>query len=544
VPEFSLIGLLDPHREVAGFVGRGPELGELLAWCADGQDAPVRLVIGSAGVGKTRLAVEFARRMRLRGWRSEWLGVGRAASLTGAPEATPILHRKSLVIIDDADRRDGLADLLVDLAKTQPQTRILLLAPDAGGWCDQLELAGPVAHALVTAARSALIDLSREVDEHLTDAELAGLAAVAFATELARPSWSVELASQPAPGLRPMLDLHIAALVAVASGSPGPVTLPLAASELLGLERRVWVGRAEALGIAADPRLLGQLVAAALLLGAATPEDAAAVVVRVTESSGPAALATWLLGTASASAGPASAGPANTVLANTVLANTVLANTGPSDISHQYPAWPRGLAELHIATELTGEPEFARRCLTDLDPTRLVRAVRLLAPAGASDQPRSRPPESALHLVADQLEKLEAPAPALIAVLDALPYPQPMWAQAGAAICDRIVAQLGPAADQGTRAYWLNSLSARLWLAGRQREAASAAEEAVTIRRELAAQAPDRYLASLALSLSYLGIQYAGLDRKADAVKVTQEATSVRRKLAAADPQRYALLDE
>jgi hypothetical protein len=37
---------------------------------------------------------------------------------------------------------------------------------------------------------------------------------------------------------------------------------------------------------------------------------------------------------------------------------------------------------------------------------------------------------------------------------------------------------------------------------------------------------------------------YAGLDRKADAVKVTQEAVGVRRRLAAADPKRYALLNE
>jgi tetratricopeptide (TPR) repeat protein len=164
------------------------------------------------------------------------------------------------------------------------------------------------------------------------------------------------------------------------------------------------------------------------------------------------------------------------------------------------------------------------------------------APGEDRGQRAADPPESALRLVAGQLETLGRQNAELIPILRLLPYPDAIWARAGAAICGRIVSQLPDDADQGTRAYWLNSLSARLWLAGRELEAVGAAEEAVSIRRDLAAQAPDRYLASLAVSLSYLGIQYAGLGRTDDAFKVTEEAVDVRRQLAADDPDRYAKL--
>jgi hypothetical protein len=63
--------LLDPRREVVGFVGRQGELAELAAWCQDGHGRRLRLVTGPGGVGKTRLAVELADRMRAAGWRPD-----------------------------------------------------------------------------------------------------------------------------------------------------------------------------------------------------------------------------------------------------------------------------------------------------------------------------------------------------------------------------------------------------------------------------------------------------------------------------------------
>jgi hypothetical protein len=434
-----------------------------------------------------------------------------------------IVQRKSLLIIDDADSRDRLAELLSELAEGRPQARILLLARDAGGWCDQVALAGPVAYALLTAARSALIELSDEPAGELTASKVAGLAGIAFAAELALPSRRIELADSQELGRFLMLDLHLAALVGVLRESPGPVSPDSAAAELLELEQGVWSKRAAQAGLTAEPGLLRQLVAAGCLLGVSTEAQAGAAADRVTEAPERATLARWLYGVLGPDQAPAGG---------------------------QAATWPEPLMRQHVAAELSAA-EFARRCLTGLDATQLRRVVPLIAGEGASGgnagtracQP-PRLPEPALRLVASQLQQLNAPNSVLIGILDSLPYPDEIWADAGAAICGRIVRQLAPDADQGTRAYWLNSLSARFWLADRQSEAVAAAEEAVSIRRELASAAPDRYLAGLAVSLSYLSIQYAGMSRAPDALKVTEEAIGVRRRLAADDPDRFALPDQ
>jgi Mrp family chromosome partitioning ATPase len=69
--------LLQPERAVVAFTGRDPELAELLAWCESGPGKSVRLVTGSGGVGKTRLALEVASRWQATGRR--WLLVAAGA---------------------------------------------------------------------------------------------------------------------------------------------------------------------------------------------------------------------------------------------------------------------------------------------------------------------------------------------------------------------------------------------------------------------------------------------------------------------------------
>jgi tetratricopeptide (TPR) repeat protein len=64
-------------------------------------------------------------------------------------------------------------------------------------------------------------------------------------------------------------------------------------------------------------------------------------------------------------------------------------------------------------------------------------------------------------------------------------------------------------------------------------------EEAVKIRRRLAAGNPAAYEPDLAASLSNLGVQLAEAGRRGEALPVTEEAVKIRRRLAAGNPAAY-----
>ncbi len=74
-PPPSPAQLLDPHHQIVGFLGRKDALANLAEWC-DADAGPLRLVTGKAGVGKTRLAVEFAARASGTGWSVSWVADG------------------------------------------------------------------------------------------------------------------------------------------------------------------------------------------------------------------------------------------------------------------------------------------------------------------------------------------------------------------------------------------------------------------------------------------------------------------------------------
>jgi tetratricopeptide (TPR) repeat protein len=63
----------------------------------------------------------------------------------------------------------------------------------------------------------------------------------------------------------------------------------------------------------------------------------------------------------------------------------------------------------------------------------------------------------------------------------------------------------------------------------RPADAAAATEEAVAIRRDLAAADPDRYRPRLAESLAHLGELLGQLGRSAEALAATEEAVAIRR---------------
>jgi hypothetical protein len=73
------LGLLRADQSPVPFRGRGRELKQLADWCADDSVNPVLMITGSAGIGKSRLALKFACCLP-EGWARGWLRGGAGAN--------------------------------------------------------------------------------------------------------------------------------------------------------------------------------------------------------------------------------------------------------------------------------------------------------------------------------------------------------------------------------------------------------------------------------------------------------------------------------
>ena len=185
--------------------------------------------------------------------------------------------------------------------------------------------------------------------QDIPDADLAAAAVPFFAAKLSVPAPSGADFDLP-PHRVPVLVLHAAALVAVLrsmTSPPGPLRVAVTEGvldELLAHEAGYWRRSVASCGLPDDGRVIKPVVAAAILLGADSLEEAAAVAGRVPDlGHAPAGdlrrWARWLY-----------------------------------DL---YPAGPAGqlgtvqpdlLAEHHAATQLTADPTLARAILADLTP--------------------------------------------------------------------------------------------------------------------------------------------------------------------------------
>ena len=66
---------LRPEEAVVPFRAR-PELDELLGWCVSGGHAGIRLVTGTGGAGKTRLALRLGEELAVNRWQPLWVKRG------------------------------------------------------------------------------------------------------------------------------------------------------------------------------------------------------------------------------------------------------------------------------------------------------------------------------------------------------------------------------------------------------------------------------------------------------------------------------------
>ena len=509
--------LLDPRREVVGFVGRDDELASLVAWHEDDEAGRLRLVTGPGGVGKTRLAVELAERVKKLGWMSERIADGQEAAAIGLLRV--VTGSRALLVVDYAETRVGLKQMLAALASDQGEgVRVLLLARSAGDWWDQLGVGDPAVWDLVQSADEHR--LSPVVAADVSDAEIIELAVRSFARELGLPERTVEIYGDSGTGQRRVLDLHAAALVAVLGDAPAGtvrVDIRTVLGELLRHEQHFWYDSARAHGLrdgqdGTTTRVLRQVVAAACLLGGATQDEARVLPGRVPGIRPSVKIAEWL---------------------------RALYPPDPGQADWIGSMQPDRLAELHVLHELDASPEFSRACLTGLDARQALRAVTMLARASSDYVEAEELLSQTLPAVADLIADTQAPAETLMAIFNAIPYPTVVLGPAAVTLGQRIASRLPAGTEPAVRAYWLSNLGLRLAELARPAEALNAEQEAVAVYRELAAADPERYRTDLAAILNSLGKRFSQLGRPVEALTAVEEAAAIRRDLAAADPDLY-----
>ena len=574
---------LRPEEEVVPFRQRS-ELGELLRWCATAGPVAARLVAGSGGSGKTRLALRLCQELAAKGWRPLWVGPGQEGLVAGAVRER---GEPCVVVVDYAETRAALAGLLWDVAGLSggPDVRVVLLARGSGEWWQRLVTGGDDQLGELLAVPPVILGPIASAEP----GELFEEALTAFAGRLgaARPDVPL-LLRDPRPVV---LVVHAAALLAVldharGEGQAGASTAAEVLARVLAHESRYWAQSAAARGLGLDVAVQRLAVMAGCLIGAETQAAAAGLLARIPDLADSAErrgkVALWL---------------------HDLYPDTSRGG-GPGEWIG--PLRPDRVAEQLVVSELQGQPELIAGLVTWLAEDRAARALTVLARAALADPAALSLLRTALSA---DLEHLAVPALSVAvetnaalggllgealggqqvqrAVLERIargaPYPSFALAIPATVVLQRLA---DSSSDQSERAGWLAELSVRLSDLGRREEALAASDEAVAhppparrgpprrlpprpghvaeqpvrppgrtwgggrrpwprsrkpspIRRQLAEARPDAFLPDLATSLNNLSDRLSDLGRREEALAAIEEAVAIRRQLAEARPDAF-----
>ena len=135
-PNAAPSSLLRPELGVVPFAGRERELADLTAWATDSTANSTKLVVGRAGSGRKRLALELCRRLASAGWLA---GVVDGEAPAAQIRRTSAVDKPLLAVVDDAELR---SDQLLALAEAvsartaglDAPSRLLILGRSDGAW--------------------------------------------------------------------------------------------------------------------------------------------------------------------------------------------------------------------------------------------------------------------------------------------------------------------------------------------------------------------------------------------------------------------------
>jgi tetratricopeptide (TPR) repeat protein len=518
--------LLTAAYEIIPFdeAGRTEEITFLKAWCEGNDPKSVVLLTGEGGSGKTRLMIEWCRRLRHRGWHAGFL-----LPLTeDAPrDLSPLLNGVSsrLIVVDYAETRlQEVGSILERMGqardKKDPKVRLVLLARRSGDWWNNLPEGRRAVQDLLLDSEpprsiTPLIPKDPERRE-----EAFHLAMLGFAQELdIAPPETPHIPDLASKDFDRVLYLHMAAH-ATALGQRIE-TAADALSRTLEHEQLFWRQQVADLKLDGTQR---PLILKALKLSVAT--------VTLTYGVEGYQQALSLLNRALKDL-PL---PAHYLDSLIDLLRNVYGRSGAAGLSID-PLQPDLLGEELVAQTLTREPDLIGRVLEQCS----AREARYTLVVLSRLVRRFHQAEEWIRVFAQELKGKGTQEiwRTLQQLCDDDDYQKSVPLREIALIATeenlRLLRERSDQvseANQAEHARLLNNLGSRLSDLGRREDALQATEQAVEIRRRLALERPDVFRPDLASSLNNLGAMYSDLGRREDALQTTEQAVEIRRRLA------------
>lgn len=568
----NLLPLLRADSLAFDVVGREEELAELRVWLDGDADISVETLVGRAGTGKTRLAIELCRRIDgaetpgETGWSAGFLRPADISSVVGQLAVWELKQvRSTLLVVDYASAfHRELAKWFDRLAAADfdGKLRFLLLereAPEGFGWWHELAnpaLSGHRADLFVADRPRRLSGLSDLESRRALFGE-----ALEATSDLLGERAKAE--TTPPPGTDPAFDealghdrfgnplnLAMAGLIAAERGVRDALALRRleAAREIARREVKRMVLLAEGCDVpaAAIRHCLGFNGFAGGLSLATLRADLAAELRAADLAAAMDELSALLERELPREGREADGG-----------AQARLGTTQPDLVGEGViiEALLVGPVSQLAATAATFERAYARGGARAAEALmRLLQDYGYAVEDPLASEAEQKTGEALLQLLSTVAESIpDEDFLRLEPLVSAFPTSTIVLREAAAAQTQRLagiwkaIAGSSRELDEetaifaaGRSADWLNDLANRLSDLGRREEALATAHEAAELYRRLAATQPETFAPGLAASTSNLASLLSDLGRREEALAAAQESIGIRRGLAAANPEEFA----